>query len=272
MNLAASVSLERGSRRRSLAMAGTILGFLLLTGLAVFVTQRWRQMVALDRHGERLAAERRVLRQARPELSPAQAAALGRRMHELDARAVAAAGPWRPPSSSRDDDLFLHLASFVNDARARLLAAGIQLEAGERFGFAECLERPPPEAGWPRLRAELALASTVLDALEVGAPSVLCQFQRGGARGTSEGSAAPRDAHAMRKQGSELVQVEVKFLGDTATLRRFVNALQSAEPRVWVETLAAETASSGTARRDTMKFTVRVASPGAVADRAEVRP
>lgn len=231
-----------------------------LAGLGAFISSRWQRVHALTTHIDRLVAERRALRQANPELTTAQAAGIAQEIARVDTRLASAVAPWRARGGSGDTDPFLRLADFVSAGRQRLQLHGVKLTPEERLGFADCLEHPPPEGEWARLHHELALIEVGLAALADSGARELRSLQRGGASPASERTDPARRGGA-RRDVLALARAEITFVGDTAALRRFVNALLEAQPRVWIESFEADAGSAGAAPDRGVVFRIRISRP-----------
>lgn len=244
-------------RAAGLLVAGVLV---VLGALTAFIAVRWQRMCELSRDLKRLGAERRVLRQASPELTPAQATALAAQLAELQARGRVATRPWRATFDPKGSDPFLRLAEFVRDSRGELDRAGVTLAPVERLGFADCLERPPAEVDWPRLQHEWTLIDAAIHALVASGARELRSLQRRTVL-DAEHERATTPPGLPRRRIGPLARIEIGFVGDTAALRRFVNALLEREPRLWIESIGAEARDAKLGSEGGALFTVRLARP-----------
>ena len=137
-----------------------------------------------------------------------------------------------PPPATRTD-AFFDLSLFVEQTRTRADAARVAVKPGGRFGFGVYANEGPSEAAiGPVFRQRLILES-LLALLFAAAPRDLVQVQR--QRITDFGAADPDcftiDPRLSAFQAGliETQAFRLAFTGQTAVLRRFLNALAESE-------------------------------------------
>ena len=164
--------------------------------------------------------------------------------------------------------VYLELAAFVSEERAKASAAGVTMKSGESFGFATYAREGPAQAMVSAVLRQQADLRRLLDALWESHPASFLGVQREKPRGANAAASSANDGvhddffvpdeHLRRvTAGADGSVFRLEFTGGTAALRTLLNRLAELRPpalvrRVEVEPVARRGATDGARSRFTV--------------------
>ncbi len=185
---------------------------------------------------------------------------------ELRGRGGAGADWHAHPAPSTRTDAFFDLASFVEQARERVVRSGITLKPDERFGFSSYTAEGPAADLIPFIFRQRLMVEHFVDLLLIAHPHRLVSIQREPPAGAASG---PQGVGGSRAQAAsvdrlppdyfvidprlsvrspgmvEATAFRIVFIGSTASLRTFINQLANFERPAVVRCVEVEPAALG---------------------------
>lgn len=151
-------------------------------------------------------------------------------------------------------DAFFDIAAFVDEYRARLQNAGIEIDENESFGFGAYTAAGvgPEESEIPAVYKQRVIVAHLLDRLAEARPQRLVSLQRSGGAAPAEGRTGRGGQTGGAQQGafrldpqfsaavpeiSRTIPFQVVFTGHSDALRQFLNQLNSLEVPLMVRTV-----------------------------------
>lgn len=207
-----------------------------LAAAGVWVGLLWRQQIAFREKSQSMRSELARLDSIGTAPSDDEFARARANLNRLKA-SFPVARPIEPATPEDTRELYFAIARFVEDMRAAARAARIDLRAREKFGFAAYAEHPPEPGMLRTVTHQLAEIRRILAALVAARPTALHAVRRAANSPARTESAAaaedffvPDSEAVPRPAGASPPDVFlVEFTGDTAALRRFLQALAEGE-------------------------------------------
>lgn len=211
-----------------------------------------------------LAASELLLSEAEAKLSAEKISELEQRNLERLARnsvspnETVTAGTAAPTTAT---DAFFDLAAFVERMAAQGRSCGVKLAVDERFGFSTYAKSGPEQELIPAVLKQRELVERVLKYLFAARPDRLLSVARERPPRSSGSqmntiAAANADLFAFSPLNSLQVDGEIStmalrivFVGDTAVLRSFLNAMTEGDPRLLLRSVEAEALGDEASRR-----------------------
>lgn len=227
----------------------------------------YRTHAAAGQAERRLQTRRREftgLRRGRPAPTEVVAAAIAAELQAtqstlaaLDARLQGGAGAAtaaQAPVPSKPTDAYFDLVAFGKEMRRLARAAHVGLANGERFGFAAYANGGPEPEHVAAIFHQRQVLDYLLRGLFAAGPQRLVEVSRSaveqppsGAAGAVRSGAAPKDTFVLAPARSAAVPGQVAtsayrigFIGETATLRKWLAALASFDLPVVVRLVEVE--------------------------------
>lgn len=251
-------------------MAAALLALLLLGASIValaIANHRARVKLKQRQHDLRtLAAAGLLLNEAEAKLAAENVA----KVEQENAERLARISTGSKPNTESDaaapatpTDAFFELAAFVERMAAQGRAFGVKMAADEHFGFAAYAKSGPDQGSIPAVLKQQATVERVLTHLFAAHPEQLVSVARerlpasgsSQSNSTSVGAASAElfvasPLHTARVEGEiGTVAIRVAFVGETAVLRNFLNAMSSHDPRLLVRSVEVEPADNAASSR-----------------------
>ena len=227
-----------------------------------------REVTALERAKARLAArenEWRMLAGAAEEDGGAIEAEIRRSEEEAERLWVASGlGRREAPEVKRTEEAFFEIAEFVKRMRARAEGEGVKVRDEERFGFEEFSNAGPEATELETVLKQVRLAEAVLEALFEAEPREIEGGRRGQARREADGAGAARRGVGETfevERGLSLAEpgrfattaYRVRFVGKTATLRRFLNRMAEVPAAIAVRAVEVDLKEAAVTENETAR-------------------